>query len=452
MQHTDSPTAVLNGTDQSHPHATPVVPVKPLHYTQLRLLAEIAVGVKDTPLDFYFRQGEALELAGAAAAGPEDVVVTARDRVKYPANHLALDLTPADQPRHDAQVPAGMADALFWSDAAVEKFLFPYVASCGGDEGASALASLQAAWNHYPRSKVQVYALLHVNRIESGTPLALANTLWVVYVPTGGTSLQMLPVNEFLTTFRHDRGPDPEPYSTPPIDPVPYSRGADPSLAQYPAYPALRALAEWACSVRGAPQYFVFREGQEGFGPPSSTLPTDLRPGDLVVPVLTPAVPADRPPLGSVWFYPKGQQTPVDLAKNCDAVFWSTGAIEQFLFPYYASKIGFAGLEDLTRMRDVWQGKKASAAKGGEPEVRVLVAGAGGGTDDDSGDDEVAALVHLHTSEWTEVENNGEIEPVPTDETFRRVELTRGLGVLHTAAGTPAVERMDAFIRARRRG
>jgi hypothetical protein len=44
----------------------------------------------------------------------------------------------------------------------------------------------------------------------------------------------------------------------------------------------------------------------------------------------------------------------VDVGPECDAAYWSTGAIEQFLLPYYASIDGFAGLEDLQALRKSW--------------------------------------------------------------------------------------------------
>lgn len=443
-------TAVLDELEPDAGSATPTAQVKPLHYTQLRLLAECAVGMVDEPVGFFFKEGETLQIARQEeVVGPKGVLVPALDTGRYPANSVTLQVKGPHHPRHPANVPPGQASAVFWSDASVQKFLFPYVASCGGDRAARVLADLQAAWNHYP-ANVEVYALVHVNHFKANEVLELDRCIQVAYVEIDDegrrSGLKMLPLAEFTVEY-----PPAGTLKAEEIATVPYYRGSDARRPQTLNYQTLRALAEWACSIRNEPQYFVFRKGKQGVGRPHVKPPT-VYPGDIVVPAFTPTVPANRPSLDGVWLQPADTDHESDMAKNGDALFWSTGAIEQFLFPYYASKGGFQSLPGLVDLVTVWTGR--------EPQLGTLVTTA----EEEPTGAEAAALIHLHTSEWTEVTAEGEIEEQQADaageiqwmeggaghDVLEYVDPRRQLGVVSTdAGGHTRVDRLDRFMAAR---
>jgi hypothetical protein len=450
MQDNSSSTAVLDMAEPAAAQATQVTSVPALHYTQLRLLAECAVA-NNREVDFYFKDGEALyEGQPTGESADADVVTYSSESGRHPRNQVTLEAEYEGRMlRLDLEM--GMDDALFWADAAVQKFIFPYLASCGGDSGAAVLQNLQDAWNDYPTEQVSVYALVQQSWLSPSGPLDLDLAIQVVHVahpvpqtvPPTEPTLQMTTLRAFRQKY------------TPVLQEreaikAPYSRGIS-GVPQRPNYTALRAMADWACSLRGQPEYFVFRAGGKGFENPLPTkLPTDLAPGDFVVPALTPAVPANRPDLTKVLLHSEGSTAPPrDLvAEKADALFWSTGSIEQFLFPYYASKTGFAGMSKLVDMIYAWTGDMPVLSQ--NPEVNALVDSLlrESAPPEPTGD-QVAGLIHLHTSEWVEITVEEQIVVTQTDQ----VDPTRQLGVVSVDnSGNHAVERMDRFIARKRAG
>ena len=445
MLDTFAPIAGPDGA--AHPSAgTPEELVPAIAYGELRLLAECAVGNIGHPVDYLF-VGRTLERAPYQAdPGPADVVVHTADTGRSPRNRVELRVTPTSAPDPLPRHPAGreehgvhagqpaQADAMFWSDAAVQKFLLPYLASCSGSRAGEVLNKVQDAWNRYPQRRVTVYALVHVNTFPAGTPLHLEDTLLVAFTRHGSDRLDLLTVRAFLDEFGTG-----EPVPDSASREVEYHRGGPGRAPQHPGYTQLRALAEWACSIRDRPHYFVFRAGENGFRGHHDTLP-DVGPGDIVIPAFTPSVPAGRPGLGGVWFTPEDGTHAVNLAGDGDALFWSTGAIEQFMFPYYASKGGLQALPDLMELARVWTGRRCAGWSGAEAE-------AGGREAETYEGGQVMGLIHLPTSEWTDVTQQGTVEP----ET--RVDLTRQLGVLTVdEAGGIRKHRLAEFIARRRKG
>ncbi|HEX2208061.1 MAG TPA: hypothetical protein VHG93_10300 [Longimicrobium sp.] len=406
MTEQSTPTAVLDGAFEEA--ATPLTTVVPENYQQLRQLAESAVSVANQEVDFFFRGGATLErrVAGAPLAD-DDVLVPTLDDGKFPANQVTLAVSDQENASGTFTPSVGTADAVFWSDAAVQKFLFPYVASCGGDSASQVLTQVQRAWNWYHVDRVTVYALIHMTSYETGVTLGLERAIWVVFALAGSSDLQAEPLVQFMARGLVS--------ATPPAlteaATVDYRRGVDGS-SQHPDYVELRALADWAASIRGY-RYFVFPAGQQGFVGPFESIPP-LHAGDIVVPVHTASVPNDRPYLGGMWFAPAGDGVTRNVARLADAIFWSTAAVEQFLFPYYASKGGLQALPDLADIHRVWT----------EPQA-----------------EEVYGLVHLPTSEWAEITEQG------VQETVRRVEPLRQLGFVSVDAQRRThVTRADRFI------
>ncbi|HEX6912775.1 MAG TPA: hypothetical protein VF142_20375 [Longimicrobium sp.] len=383
--------------------------VAPLNYMQLRQLAECTVGLSDGVTDFVFN-GHGLEPLLQGAAPPDGVVLvsTTNTTKRTALAYLTLCVGPAS-----LDIAGLGADAVFWTDAAVEKFVFPYCASCGACEATKAVTDLHAAWNRYPEG-TQVVALLHVAGAVPGT--SVADSFYVAYLEGG--ALKTSPVSVFTADHRPPRTIIPEPPG-----PVPYQRGiVTTTTPHYPNYTHLRAMAEWANSIRDTPLYFTYNVRTGSYGPPTATLPPVLE-DTIVIPVCTPSNPEDRQQPTGVWFQPgtsTGSIAPMDLSGIADAVFWSTGAIEQFLLPYYASVNGFAGLARLQEISDAWLNNVIEPLHAGH--VTEMDAPEADGESDAP---EVFGLVHLPRSVWMEVDSESTL-------------VESQVGMVHRPAGAPA--------------
>ncbi|HYR09264.1 MAG TPA: hypothetical protein VEQ60_15880 [Longimicrobium sp.] len=362
MRDHSSSTAVLpKPVNRIHTFADENLPdVPPLGYTQLRLLCEWAAGIANERAHFVFT-GKTLTRATSNDVDAAQVLVPTLLPGKFPdIAEVGLQVPPATEDLTGVPMLNAVdyrADAVFWSDSAVQKFIFPYVASCGGHQAGVMLSRLQQAWNFYRPDLVTVYGLMHVTHPDLDTALELDKAFCVVFaLPGDANTLYALSLSDFL---------DPEqPWNAPGgdlpellghrADDVPYTRGAMDTLPDpvYPEYMDLRAMTEYAASLGTESRYFIFRTSGAGLDDMAYAELPPLEPGDVVIPASTPTMPAGRPQVKTVWFQPPGEE-PENVGDG-DAVFWSTGAIEQFLFPYYASKLGFAAPEDLATMRTAW--------------------------------------------------------------------------------------------------
>jgi len=128
----------------------------------------------------------------------------------------------------------------------------------------------------------------------------------------------------------------------------------------------LRELAEYASGVRHSgddPNYFVISADPHQPGNYHITHhhhPPAPKPGHIVVPADTPTVAPSRPKVTSVivtYEDPDGTEQVMLLdGTRYDALFWSEGAVEKFLFPYYASKYQWAAAEWVGKMSTSWYG------------------------------------------------------------------------------------------------
>lgn len=401
-----SASATLANDEADQDVSTPLTRVAPLYYTQLRLMAECAEGTAGGQTQFVFDDGTLSVLPSLNSGVLDDqILITAENGGRRPANTINLQVT-AGATLEDGSPPLPLesADAVFWSDAAVQKFLFPYIASCGGHQAAEHLTMVQAAWNFYPAGEVTVYALVHTIA-QPGEVLGLGSITRVVYTVGTDDTLQIAQLGEFVQRYR------PVTVAASAGGEVDYWRGA-PGAYQYPDYTSLRKMAEYVSSLREEPQYFICPpDAPARFEGPSPWLPLDLVDGTIVVPVHNPTIPAARPQLGGVWFSPPAPMTgSVNLSvqpgmpgwtTSADALFWSTGAAEQFLFSYYASKSGFEGLKKLGEMAESWVLDRPIFLGAEQPPVVVGSPGPGETL-------QVLGLIHMPTSEWTQMEGWGE--------------------------------------------
>lgn len=335
----------------------------PLLYRQVRMLAEAALGVPNGESAVFWFQpdnadGPVLQQPGATPS-PDSVLVPAYNLTTVgPLSGVTMRVGTEPGINVLTDLGAGVrADAAFWSDASVQKFVFPYYASCMGYDASRRLDRLQRVWNGSFTDR-QVYALLHVTGsvpVQNGGTPQPVEPIWVVYFDEPSGSSRAVPLASF---------PDPLPEL--PEQPLPQAEAyvqPDPAVLQgaAPTYGALRSLAEWSASMDTSFTYFAYDPRTNTFGN------TQAGPGNgdaIVVPVYNPNVPANRPTdiavelslpdgtRGSVYDMMSYQK---DGAANYpDAFCWSTGSIEQFLLPYYASVDGFGGLPDLLSIQNAW--------------------------------------------------------------------------------------------------
>jgi hypothetical protein len=373
----------------------PRVPTPVVDYHHLRLVAEWASSMRNRQVDFAVRDGAVwLDEADPAPRRPA-LRVPAATAGRY-GRVRALTMAVPGVPEPLDLAPYGV-DALIWSEAAVEKFLVPFYASCAGPRAGRFLTGLFDAWNG-DHGAVRAVALTHLAHTGGKAPLTLANTLGVVFRDDGDGSaapaLRLLPLGAFLA--RHPARWDPAP--EPNRETVPLAAPELSAGTHLPTYPELRGIAEWAGSLRGRTGYLAYDPAPPAPGAAREDRTARIaRPGvrhagEIVFPVHTPLAVPDRPKPASVLLEPEDGGAPVDLCRHphCDAVFTSTGAIEQFLFPYYASVRGALAMHELRRMWLAWTGAEPAA-----------------GTARTAGGDEPLALVHLPKSDWDAVEDDG---------------------------------------------
>jgi hypothetical protein len=162
---------------------------------QLRLIAEAASGYRGRPVHFVAQPGGDIREvphdfhatvpdAGGKIAPPpiEAVVIPAytEDKVpqKPPLKEASIHAEGVLEPVDLLNLPGGLgaADAVFWSESAVEKFLLPYYASVYGNQAARAVGDILFAFHgdrgmHEhggPRSADDelTYAMAHIPKSE----------------------------------------------------------------------------------------------------------------------------------------------------------------------------------------------------------------------------------------------------------------------------------------------
>lgn len=245
------------------------------------------------------------------------------------------------------------ADALFWSEGAVEKFLFPYYASAAGWDAEAFLKRLNDAWYRYDANRVQVVALAHLATSPGEDEnLTLENSVGVVYARYEGTGVgkaELLPLPEFLNQF--GTLPDtPEPLPLPPIPESPPAQGTAKERQPLTSV-QVRRITETTSGVRGVPVWFTLHKGDISA---SEKPPVDPAPADTVILGGTETRRARPAQKG---YSIESLNTPfLDWASldEYDAVFWTDGAVERFMLPYYASVMGYQAVPFLSKLMKIW--------------------------------------------------------------------------------------------------
>lgn len=358
-----------------------------LGYGALRIIAECAVGIGGEPVEFVATPDPAREdylvtwmpATNVQPSNPQSVLVPALSLGNYyPAVQVELGLA-------GGTIVAGQggtaltatADAVFWSDAAVQKFVVPYAASCAAWHAAARLTDLQNAWNRFPVDQLTISALLHVVP-PSNAAVALETSL-AFAVKQGSAAPQAMTLSSYLGL---GLGSTIEAESV--IPTASFEQVAPTNPAQYPGYTVLRGLAEWATWLYDTPEFFPWTPGQT-----QALQPTQEQVG-FGIPAYIPQVPPDRTWPTSVTFTGTDGVS-YSLTDIADAVFWSQGSIQQFVLPYYASVGGFQEPGLVQGIIDAW----SVDGTGADSTV-------------------VDGLVHLPNSAWVEVEETSSGETVVT--------------------------------------
>lgn len=356
--------------------------VLPPDYRALRLVAELTGSLSDDPVQWDVAHGSVTRMRNVGPPSDDRVQIRARNHGRTGRmSFVSLQVQGAVQ---SLDLPAKLADAVFWSESAVEKFLVPYVASAGAWEAGRIVQQLQTAF-YREWENAKVVALAHRSGVPDAVPARLDTTLSVLFVDEDNVLREQV-LSKFLQFARPGISIKPRERE------VPLGVGTLPDEPPFlPSYTQLRGIAEWASSLRTEPQYFLFDVLSGKYGSPIAKLPPDLD-NRIVIPAFTPPQLAERLCPQGLWLQPDDPDTPaLNVADEADAAFWSTGALEKFLFPYYASAAGAMALDELKALHRAWTkgaARRHAESLDGHPETL------------DADAPEVYSIIHLPKSNW----------------------------------------------------
>ncbi|HYW10083.1 MAG TPA: hypothetical protein VE913_24160 [Longimicrobium sp.] len=398
-------------------------------YAAMRMVAEWASGIRDETLHFSFKQRHAiLSLEPRAdAISMRTRSFTARPKVAS----VEISVTFEGKP-YPLVISGHDHSALFWSESSIEKFLFPYFASVAAEGAGRFFRKLTNAWYRYHPDEVQVCAIAFGcgPKCPAGkTRLTLERMVSLVcLVPNGGAyDLELVALDSFARRFpSRGKAPTEGAIARMPLDPHRETgwkvNGCDGNIVA-------RDAAEFVSGLRGYDVDFAAASGEL-----TPWLPSQSRtPGTEWIPCGMDAVRGDRPAPSSVVLSLEGHHDAVpilpaagtpagDPAMEPDSFFWSDGAVEKLLAPYYGSVKGLAAPAFTALLIGAWNGLLARyPGLGPSGVVEVLSAflqdpdpagGAAfdgstddgstddGSTDDGSTDDVPYGVTHLPRSEY----------------------------------------------------
>jgi len=346
-------------SQHDEPAASDSLSRNPPAYRALRMAAEWASAVRDQQLNFAYDAGSGHMVLESPGTAPTLPVLTrsftSRPLVREVEFSVPLELPGSGLSSPTIALPGDRVSALFWSESAVEKFLVPFYASIAADDAPRFLGRLFDAWYGYPADVVQVCAiacLLGRQAPAEGTPLSLARTVGLVCVE-GGTSLRLLTLDEFTERYSTGlpRGGEGVPHPSGPVE-VPHGWQVTESVESVVA----RDVAELVSGMRG---HFVAFSTREDLLIPlvfPGTSPSTI-PEQTVFDALTRPIRPDRPVPSHVVLHVDplegAEGSPFDHTVvpaqgdpatefEPDSLFWTDGAVETLLLPYYASVKGSA--------------------------------------------------------------------------------------------------------------
>jgi hypothetical protein len=376
-------------------------------YRDFRTVADWASAIRGHYLDFTYGDDTgrmSVELA-EDELGEDGLVLTPPNALRTEVMQVELTVPGANEPLfldgHDCS-------ALFWSESAVEKFLFPCFASAAADDASRFLGRLSDAWYGYPGRVVQVCALAYQYGVNAGlSQLSLESSVGLVCLERASNRLTLMGLNEFEQTY-----------------PLGAARGTGPAGPDSPLPPELKWLIGWQAErgvdsvlareaaelVSGLRGHYVWFTLEDGTLTPR-ICPTEepvLRPDNVVMHGVAVTVRPDRPAPSSVKVTVNecDEIHPIVCPGEHavpDAMFWTDGAVEKLLLPYYASVKGRTTPYFTALLMGKWDGSIHPDCKPGEidvvrPPEQLLPDTPGRAADDDGST--VYAITHLPRSEY----------------------------------------------------
>lgn len=330
-------------------------------YRPLRMAAEWASAVRDE--DFYTRYDPRTGRIVAGGTGAAAVTTRTTALARRPTvNKVTVQVRPE---RGAAPVTFRLqgdaASAMFWGESAVEKFLLSYYASAAADDAAGFLSRLLGAWYGYPARVVQVCALVHLcgtRHPAKGTPLSLEGTVGLLCLEEG-KRLLLWTLSDFEARYAIEL---PRGQGSPRLRVPGRERGW--KVTNTVESIVTRDAAEFVSGLRGQPIVFEYDGG--------SLCPVVLDPEgnrplgkSFVFAGMADVIRPDRPPPSRVTLSvddpPAFEPVTAELIhggsdRNPDCVFWSDGAVERFLLPYYASVKGTTAWSFSAVLMGKWDG------------------------------------------------------------------------------------------------
>jgi hypothetical protein len=384
-------------------------------YDALRLGADWASAVRGNTVFFDYHDGQISITQPAHDPAPKGPVrVSTPPSTRARPRVTSITLTTAEYGH--ITLPSTSCSAALWSESAVEKFLLPYYASAAGKSAQAVLQAIGSAWYGYTTRPVCALTFQYSPAAMVG-PLSLWNTVGVVFGTIGEDGipvLRTLPLPEYL-----GKGP----WLTTTTMTVPeIPRSTKPATPSGQATPidsvGARDVAEYVNGLAGN-QVLVYRSQEEtgGLEPVLTSLPPHS--GQSSAPLFTAQtslVRPDRPRVSAelsvtveaeeveevevevervgagveVEVETKTVERPLAGSKKMsfpltaiggspandpDSAFWTDGAVEMLMLPYYASVKGYGAPWYLMTLLGKWAGT-IPAAIVDVPELLPYVLGA----------------------------------------------------------------------------
>ncbi|HYH83767.1 MAG TPA: hypothetical protein VEX86_28505 [Longimicrobium sp.] len=404
MSRLDKPAASTSPTQ--HPPA----------YRALRMAAEWASAVRDRQLNFAYDPGTGYMVLDNSGTGPTLPVFTRSFTSRPLVKEVEFSVPSSTGKPLTLEVSGYRASALFWSESSVEKFLVPLYASVSAHDAPRCLGQFFDAWYGYPADEVQVCAVAYLcgrKPPACGTPLLLANTVGLICLE-GGSQLRLLSLDEF--TARYSTAP--YPVGGPPTagSSLPEVRPGW-EISENVESVVARDVAEFVSGMRGHFVAFdtdgtsLVPEVYTGESPPSLL-------GTPLFSALARPVRPDRPAPSGVVLHVEGAHGPIvqtlipakdDPATEFvpDSLFWTDGAVETLLLPYYASVKGSGSWFFEACLMGKWNGLIVPPSSTCTEDVRSAMLHrfdyATGRVVDDPAPSTVYATMHLPRSEYADM-------------------------------------------------
>jgi hypothetical protein len=369
-------------------------------YREFRMVAEWASAIRGDPLYFAY-EGATGRMRLAQVSGREPPLFTPPNARRPVMTEVEFAVGGAEPLKLDGHG----SSALFWSESAVEKFLFPSFASASGDHAGRVLSRLYDAWYGYPGRVVQVCALAYRYGTDAAAgELSLEACLGLVCLERSTRTLKLMPLDEFERTYPTD---GPRAMSTIPAVPGRAEPRTGWKVDRVGSIVA-REAAEFVSGLRGHYVWFTLDDGELTPWICPTAAPGDSPPGTVIAHGVTLPLRPDRPAPTSVAVYLDGGDVahPVvspsdDPTRAPDSIFWTDGSVERLLLPYYASVKGRSAPLFTAILMGKWDNSIDVDCPGLEcavEAVRQSLPGAGRAADDDYSP--VYAVTHLPRSEY----------------------------------------------------